>query len=71
MKAANSRSFEKSEFWIVLYIRDMDRPAFKNCPADNGPSTDFQRVDFHEFVERGRVTEIGDLTVYVASLSID
>jgi hypothetical protein len=71
MKAANSCSFEKSVFWIGLYICDMDRPAFKNCPADNGPSTDFQRVGFHELIKRGRVTEIGNLPVYVASLSID
>ena len=70
MKATNSCSFEKSKFRIGLYICDMDCPAFKNCPTDNSPSTDFQRVSFHEFVERRRVTEIGDLSVYGASLPI-
>jgi hypothetical protein len=42
--------FDKRIFWIGLHVRDVDRPTFKNCAADNGSSTYFQRVSFHEFV---------------------
>ena len=71
MKAANPCSFEQSVFRIGLYIRDMNSAAFENCPADNGPSTDFHGVRFHEFVERGGMTKIGDWSIYVAALSTD
>jgi hypothetical protein len=71
MKTANSCGFEKGVLRIGLHIGDMDRPAFKNCPANNGPSADLERVSAHEFVELGRVTEIGNLSVHITLLPID
>src|SRR5262249_35136389 len=71
MDTADPSSFKKRIFGISLNICDLNCPTLKHGAADNGATTHFYWMILHVSLDLRRMTEICDLPIHAALLTID
>src|SRR5262249_27502099 len=71
MDTTEPGALKECVFGISLNICDLNRPALKHGAADDGTATYFDWMIPHEPLNLGRMTEICDLTIHAALLTID
>jgi hypothetical protein len=71
MEATKLCRFKKRIFRVALNVGNMNRPAFQDGPPDDGSPAKHKWMDLHEVRDLRRLTEVRDLLVRVALLTIN
>src|SRR5437763_12390936 len=71
MDTAEPGTFKERVFGISLNVCDLDRPTLKHSAADDGTATHFDWMILHVSLHLRRMTEVCDLPIGTALLTID